>query len=498
MKLAIVAMLAIAAAGCGGRASAPVAAPPGSLPGFLAARWVPAQPLYVMSSPRLASAQHTVRAAIELAAPLTGVAGRDVSSLSSVLLGIDALDGDALAAAGVDLGGGWTVFGDASGPTLVVHLAAPAQMTAFIDRQRSRGLATRSVIVDRVELVTATLPIGATLSWAIDGDWMWVHLAAPDTAGDTTAWFTQSHTPHPAGWTEDWAWAERAAGAAAGVVGLFDLHDTVARLAARLPAAVACARLVEPVRRVSLALDGDERHISARIGVDIGSTDRVRSLVLAPPSGWSTIAGQAAIAAQWNLDLVGVRAALAPCFAAAGGAPSVLDQAGIRAARALVIDVDPDALSGTGAVALDVADVALFERQLDRIPLRKTLESARDFGPYHGHEIAIPFSVTIQYILEHQLAIAAIGDGLLARLVAPAAAGAAAGAPIAAIDVAPPAMPVKAWQAVVQALAEQRISDAPGRRTQEIVEHLMRWRDAHVAVTADGGELTITASARRR
>lgn len=493
------AILAVLAAGCGGRTAPAPAAPAGELAGFAAARWVPAGPLYVLASPTVADAQRSARDAIDLVAVATGYDLRDAMRDSAALFGVDALHPDPLAAIGVDLQGSWAMFGDDLSPTLVVHLAAPAQMTGFLERQRERGLVTRSRIADRVEVASATLPAGATVSWAIDGEWMWVHLVPPGVPDDGARWFTASHGAHDAGWTGNWAWAKRAAGAAASLVGVLDLHGAIARAASRLPDAVACARLAEPVRRVSFALEGDDRHVAARIALDVGSTERLRAMLLPAPSGWGATAAAAAIAAQWNLDLAGARPELAPCLAAAGAALPRVDDTGVRAARAVLVGFDPDALSGTGAIALDVTSPAFVDRQLDRIPLRRTLQRARTFGPYHGYAIAIPFSVTIEYVLEPRLAIAALGEGLLARLVAPGAARpAASAAPILALDVAPPAMSARAWETVIDGLAERRLDGSPGPVARRAVEHLMGWRDGHLAITADPGEIVITVSGDRR
>jgi hypothetical protein len=524
-------MLALVAAACAGRTS-PSAPPPGGLPPFAAARWVPARPLYVLAAPTVAQAQRAARDAIDL---LAAVTGRDLSAvvrLSVAQFGVDAFHPDPVAAIGIDPSGGWALFGgepDAPGalsPTMIVHLAAPGQLAAFVDRERQHGLVTRSVWADGIEVMSAPLSAGFTLSWAIDADWLWVHVALPGQADDPrdatrggvnapalpgqrgresplsideARWFTASHGRHDATWTGGWAWAQHAAGAAATVVGLVDLHaglhGAIAGAISRLPDAVACAKLAEAVGRVSLAVEGDDHHVAGRMALDVGSTDRLRALVLPPPSGWDAAGRSAALAAQWNLDLAGARPFVAPCLSAIGAPLGLADQTGVRAARAMLVGFDPDALSGTGAIALDLSSTAYLEHQLDRVPLRRTLERSRTFGPYRGHALSIPFSVTIDYVLEPRLAIAALGDGLLARLVAPAAAPAPV--PIAAIDVVPPAMSAHAWEALVDALAE-RGSVGAGRSSREIVGHLMAWRDAHLAITADGGELVVTVAGDRR
>ena len=502
MRLAIIAVIIAAiGVGCGGRTGSPVVPPPAAA-GPPAMRWVPAKPTYLFASQTLGDGQRTLRDAIELAGNLGGFDVRDVAQAVTGLLGVDALSADPTAAIGVDLRGSWAVFSDDVSPTVVVHLAAPEQMVAFLDRQRERGLVTHSVIVDRIEVFSATLIGGVKIGWAIAGDWMWIHLALPFVREEPGAWFAASHTAHPAAWADDWAWARAAAGGAAGLIGYLG-HGTVARVVAALPRAAACARLLEPAGRMGVALEGDEHHFAARIALEVGSTAALGGMVVAPPPGWDAATAHAALGVQWNLEAAAARAQLArtaaPCLALAGGLAARLDETGVRTARAAVLGFNADEMSGTGAVALDLASAAFFERQLDRIPLRRAVERSRTFGGHRGHSIAIPFSVTIDYVLEPTLAIAALGDGLLARVVAP---GAPHAAPIAALDLEPPVLSAAAWETLLRALVEQDLSAASGgvsgRAIKRVVEHLLRWREIHLAVTTESTALVLSVSGQRR
>src|SRR5262245_62091880 len=148
MKLAMVTILAV---GCGGHASPTVVQPPAAA-GLPATRWAPASPTYLFASPTLGEGQRNLRDAIELTGSFAGYDLRDAAQAVTGLLGVDALHADPTAAIGVDLQGSWAMFSEDVSPTLVVHLAAPDQMAAFLDRQRERGLVTQSVIVDRTEV----------------------------------------------------------------------------------------------------------------------------------------------------------------------------------------------------------------------------------------------------------------------------------------------------------------------------------------------------------
>jgi len=496
MRLAI---LAVIATGCGGHPTAAAAPPPTA--SDVATRWVPARPTYVFTSRSLDRAQRSLVDALDLLGTVGGFELRDATRAVAGLLGVDALHPDPVAAIGIDPHASWSMFSDELSPTLVVRLAAPELMLAFLDHQRERGLVTQSVIVDRTEVFSATLGGNLKISWAIAGEWMWVHVALPFAHDDGTRWFTASHAPHAAAWADTWAWAQRAAGTAAGVVGFLDLHGAAANAAAWLPDAVACAKLVEPVGRIAVALEGDEHHVAARIALDVGSTASLAALVLPVPSGWDATAAHAAIAAQWNLDLPAVQAWLAPCLVTTGVDLTRLDEAGVRTARGVLLDFDPDATTGSGAIALDITRRAWFDRVLDRIPMRHMLERGRTFGAARGVSISIPFGVTLEYVLEDHRAIAGLGEGTLARLLAPAGAaatGAAATPAIAAIDLSPPAMSAKAWAAVLQTVIEQQLGGSPSPATVRLVERLMRWRDGHLGVTLEPHELVVTLSGHRR
>jgi hypothetical protein len=476
------------ATACGGHASAPEAP---ATPASPALRWVPDHPSYVISSPQLGDAQHSLRDIVEL---LGGVAGYDLADATSALtglFGVDPLHAEPLAGIGVDLKASWAMFSDALDPTIVVRLAAPEQMAAFLEHQRSRGLVTHAVRVGQVEVQTAALMSGVSLSWAIDGNWMWVHVA--HDRADDTAWLTASRASHQPGWAADWAWAERAAGAASAVVGLYDPRSLFARAATMAGQGLACVKLFEPVRRVALSIDADDRHFAARLAFDLGSTAGIQRMVLPPPAGFAAASARAAISGQWNLDLGAVTAWAAPCLALASQQPG--EPFGVRTVRGFLIDVDPEQLAGSGAVVMDLASSAAFQQQLDRVPMRSALERKRSFGAYQGAVIDVPFGPTVEYVLDGKLLAAGLGEGLLAQvLTGPGGPG----APAIALDVAPPALSAKAWASLFQLIHSRDLSHAPGRKIEAFVERMLRWRDGHVALTTTPSELVLAVSGTRR
>ncbi|HET9625768.1 MAG TPA: hypothetical protein VFP84_30600 [Kofleriaceae bacterium] len=491
-----------AAAACGGHASSVSGPQPSAAPE--ATRWVPERPSYLVASPAIAGAQRDLGEALDALAAVTGIDAHELSGVAQGLVGVDILNADALAGIGIDVHASWAVFSDAVDPTFVVHLAAPDKTAAFLDHQRARGLQSQAVTVDQTQIFSAPLIGGVTIQWAIAGDWLWIHLSTPRggaTPDDATAWFRASHGAHGGAWADSWAWAARGGGAA-GVTGFFDLHNTVAKLGERAANAAACVQLAPAIGRLGIAVHSDEHQIATRLALELGPSDgaALARHVLAPPSGWPAAAGSAALAVAWNLDLVAVRAYLQPCLAAAGlvrqDALAMLDDSGVRAARGLLASFNPDNLAATAAIALDVTRPDHFNRLLDRLPLRSTLEQPRTFAGHRGFAVDIPFSFSVEYVVEPNLVVGGLGEGMVAPLFAPASTSAGA-PPIFALDLAPPKLSRAAWATLIQAIAERLLSGSPGPSAKRAADHLLRWRAAHVAIASEGNELVLTARGER-
>jgi hypothetical protein len=497
MKIALVAALALASgAACSGRTKAPAhTAPPAVAKAFPATRWVPARPTYVVAAPTVRQAQRGLRDVIDSLGVMAGVDSSEVSRELSRLLAVDPLSPDALAGMGIDVDGGFAVFSEAISPTFVGHLASPEATLAFFDRQRERGLVTQSVVIDNIEVFTAQLPgTQVRVSWAIDQDWLWVHFALPGTGEDGQSWFQATHRPEGRGpgWGETWQWAESvvapATGTTKGVVGFVSPKDLLAAFTSKVPDAIACAKLLEPVSRVAIAIEGDGKRASGQLAIDVGSSARAVEATLLPvPEGFAAVAQQAPLAVQWNADLFALRAWLRPCAASIDEDLAFLDRFGVKSARAALVALDPDDKSGSGVVALDLAHGRFFRSRLDDVPARSLVEKSRRFGPHKGHSLAVPFVATVDYVLTDALALGAVGDGLLARVVGT---GATVRGPIAAIDIAPPALPADAWKFLIDAVDIGR--------ADRIVERLLRWRDGHVSLSVQGTSLVLSASGNRR
>jgi len=483
---------AMALLACGGSRTStpPPAGPPAAARDFTATRWIPARPTYAVAARSVRDAQRATVDVIDSFGMIAGVEVGEVSRALRGMLAVDPLAPEAITAMGIDVDGGIAMFSESMNPTFVVHLSAPDQTQAFFDRERERGLATQSQIVDGAEIFTAKLDSKLGVSWVVVKDWLWIHFTLPIGVDEGTTWFTSSRTAGAPTWSADWEWAEQ--GGKPTLVGFVDPRGLLSKLSVRIPEAVACARLFEPVGRVGFSIEGDGRRVGGRLAIDVGSSaNGIAKAVLPAPNGWGAAAGTAPLAVQWNLDLLALRTWLTPCARTFDRDLSAIDTYGVRTARVLLQSFDPDDKSGSGAVALDLTSGKYFASLLDQIPLRSTFESRRTYGPHAGRSLSVPFGPKIDYVLTDTLALAGVGDGLLARVVGgdatrtPGAPG-----PLLAIDVMPGGLSRETWEFLL------RTAEIP--QSKRIAERLMRWRDGHLAIKVDGTRLVLEASGNRK
>lgn len=490
-RIALAACVALAS-GCGGsRSGAAPTSPDVVAPAFPAARWVPASPSYVVAAPTFADAQRGLRDAIDGLGMFVGVTAEGAGSDLSRLLAINPFDENAVTSIGIDVQGGIVAFSEDLAPTFVVRMNAPELFTAFLDKQRERGMVSRSVIVDGIEIYTAEIIRGdLDVSWAIADGWLWIHFTPDFVTNEGTAWFTNSRKPQNKDWARDWSWAEAAAKGAKGLVGFVDVKEIVGRFVAKVPEALACSRLVDPIERVGLSIElASGGTANGRVSFDLGaSAQQVANATLPVPEGFASVSANAPIAAQWNLDLVALDAWLAPCLASIherSDSQRILDNFGVRAGRAVVQRVDIDDKSGAGVVSLDLVHERWFANQLDQIPGRSALERDRKFGPLAGHSISIPLVFSFDYVLSDQLAYVAMGDGVLAKTIGN---GKSVSGPIAAVDLYPPMLSPETWKGLLE------LADLP----ESLADRLLRWREGHISIAIEGTSLVLAASGTRR
>lgn len=483
---AFVALLAACSApahtGGGGQPPAPTAA---EAPRFPATRWVPGAPTYALSSTKITDIQRTVRDAIASFGLLGGVTESDVGHAMSQVLGLDPLVPDNLRQAGIDPDGGFAMFSDDLDPTISVHLTDPAAFAAFIDKQRAHGMVSQSVVVDGIEQFTfKSRDVG--LSWAVVGDWLLVHLLIPGIHDDNKTWLTAStHRAAPT-WMDTWRWANRVGEAiskAPSVLGIVDLRKLIAA-SARGADGIACVQLLAPVEHVGFAIDGDGTSARGRVAFDLGaSAAKIYGAAIWPPQGWDIASKDAPISIGWNLDIDAFARWAEPCTRALGmGQLNHLTQ-GIRAGRAFASKIDIKDTSGVGALAVD-GDMTILKDQLDRVPMRGSLEKDRTWNGVHGKHLGIPFGPAFDYVLDDKHAVVAMGDGVMDKVFAndkpmPR---------LAYLDVIPGGIPHDVWDTLFGMAGL-------GKRSLAMFE---RWRDGHISLSLDGNALVLEACGNRR
>lgn len=468
-------VIALIAGACGGSHKGTAGGGGGGVNVFPGSRWVPAKPTYVLAAASFRDAQSAFRDSIDLLGMATGGETADASMALQHLLGVDPLSIDAVAQIGVDVGGPLVAFSEDIDPTFVVHLSDPGALQGFLDKQR-QGLRMTSQVVDGIEVFSATIESDLQLSWAVDKDWLWVHFAS--VSQPFVAWFEHSHRATAGTWTQAWDWA-KAQAKGQGLIGFVQLRDVMAALTSRVNEAQACAKQLESVERVGVAVMSDGKALDARVSFQTASTPAV----MPPPPGWAAASRGMPLSAEWNVDMRTVAAWLKPCV---GDQFRELSAIGIVTLRAFVQSLDPDDKSGVGAVAADLSSKDFINAQLDQVPMRSRLEKDRQFGIYKGKHLSVPFVATVDYVLDDKLFIAAMGDGVLAKV----ATGTPAPAPIATVDVVPSGLPVDTWTW----LFEQIHTPNPKRFAQR----LQSWQQLHVGARHDGNALFIEAAGARR
>lgn len=440
---------------------------------FPGARWVPAKPTYVVAAASWRDAQAAFRDSVDLLS--LGSDPKDVSAALREVLGVDPLSVDAVAQIGVDVQGPMVMFSEDIDPTFVVHVSDPAALQAFLERQR-QGLRMSSQVSDGVEVFSATIDSDLQAAWAVDKDWLWIHFTT--VSQPFVAWFEHSHRPSNATWTSAWDWA-KAQAKGQGLIGFVQLREVLAALTSRVREAQACAKQLDSVERVGIAIASDGKSLDARLSFQTASTPAVMS----PPPGWSAASRGMPLAAEWNVDLRTVAAWLQPCV---GESVGEITETGVVTLRAFVQSIDPDDKSGVGAVAADLSSKNFINAQLDEVPMRSRLEKDRQFGIYKGKHLAVPFVATVDYVLNDRLFIAAMGDGVLAKV----AAGTPPSAPIGVVDIIPSGLPVETWEWILNQI------HAPNQK--RFAQQLQSWQQLHVDARHDGKALLIEATGTRR
>lgn len=471
---------AIVLLACGGGKSSGGSTPPTvAVQGYTATRWIPQDASYGVTTRTVRDAQQGLRDLVQTFGVLGEVTVEDVSAGLREILLVDALSPDALAQIGIDVDGGFAIYSDALNPTVAMHLASPQQLQAFIDSQTKLRL--QSIVVEGTEVFTAPVDRHLRISWAVTDGWLLVHFAF-ESEGDAS-WLAKSKRGGRGAWT-----ADLDAAAKPPVLGFADAARLLAAAQSRIPELAPCTSQLGDIGRMRFSMAGDARHANARVALDVGdAAPRIDASTLPIPEGWANVTAQVPIAAQWNIDVPAMRTRLDPCLRIFVNL-NILDQLGVRAGRGFLRTFDGEApAKSTGALALDLVHDEFFAAQLDQVPMRSTFERKRTFGPYAGKSLAIPMYLTVDYVLTDQLALAAVGDGLLVQLVGR---GGTVKGPLVQLGLQPLGLSIESWTDLLELLDV----DHPKR----VAEALQKWREARLTAALEGRWLALSVTGTRR
>ncbi|HEU4614273.1 MAG TPA: hypothetical protein VFS15_19395, partial [Kofleriaceae bacterium] len=102
----------VLAAGCGGKQAAGPAGPPAVAAAFPAARWIPANPTYVLAARTMRDAQRAFGDVVDTFGMAVGAESGEISAMLTQVLAVDPLSAEAVARIGIDLDGGVAMFSE--------------------------------------------------------------------------------------------------------------------------------------------------------------------------------------------------------------------------------------------------------------------------------------------------------------------------------------------------------------------------------------------------
>jgi len=496
--LVVLAMLVVAChphagAGGGGHVSPYV----GTYP---ALRWVPADATFVVTTRHTSDAVAILRELGNVAGVLVDA---DLSELEDEMrrhLGFDPLSTDSLTEIGVDVNGGVAIFSQGLSPTFAIPLSDPAHIASLIEQLRAGGVAVEVSREQGIDVYTFAGDRDVHLHWAIADRWLFVHVEITDEHEGELAWYralrsadggfasgpdlaaAQARAVRPA------APAPRvidpaggAATAAPPMLGVVKLAELRARLA-RLGAKRDCLDVGRATGRAFLAAGADGKDTTAAIAVEVTGTGPADAII-AGPAGWARARGDAAMQAEWNVDLDKVGALIAPCDASTA---RDLTSQGVLAVRAFVQALDIKDLSGRGAVFLAAHDNHLAEQALDNIPGLSLASRHRKVGAADVVDVSMPMIPSFSYAMTSTTTTAAVGEHLIDQVLGDGRA--VRDATLAHVELHPWAFTPEVWDTLLEA------AGAGGKdRRARFVRRMRRWDLQRLDVSAASGAVIITA-----
>jgi hypothetical protein len=343
-----------------------------------------------------------------------GIGAGDLDRGIRQAIGRSPLSLDDVAAIGFDLDASAALFGQGGAATAVLPIRDAELVRGFLaERRPDEGSA---VVVHRGHEVFTWPAVG--FAWVIVDGWLLAHFGR---GGDAPAldWLDRAlaagdggglgHDPDLAATYR--RGSKALGGGTPGLLALVAL-DRLARDLAAIPDSRELGRCFERAATVAprLHLAGqvswDSADVWAALDLDSGAARALREHTgPAAPAGYYAYRRRAAISASLAVELPWLET-----LRAASGCP-LLDMpirdpvqgatglAGPRVIHLAASDLDPDRLSGAGAVHLVLADRNLVQAQLESIPGRSLFERSREVA---GRKVKVLSLPGVPAILHHQ------------------------------------------------------------------------------------------------
>lgn len=425
-------------AGCGG--SRKVAAPEKQREltalekKYPALSWAPADASWVFVAARVSDGATALAEVTELGAIALGTTPQELVAPIAGGLGVSPLAPEELKRAGFALDRSTAVFAQAGFPTMILPIADEAALRALLDKRRPAQNA--GVTQHRGHDVYSWSAGDWTLAWVLLDGWLLVRIQ-PDGAVD---WLDEVLAAPNGGNLGGDPELERAVARGRAALGrdhdpglvMLVRTDRLARdLAGWSAGPRGLAGCVERAAQLTPVLHGAAEvswdAASGWLGADLGThAEAVRAhLAPAAPSGFYAYRATAPIAFAWGVELPWLekqRAALGCPFAAGRITDpfrAMTGMSGPRGIHGAASRVDPDDMSGTGAMHLILTDRELVNAQLERIPGRSLFERDRRI---HGHGVtvlSVPSLPTILYVQEKDRFTIAFGTKVMEQVLAP-------------------------------------------------------------------------------
>jgi hypothetical protein len=506
------------ALGCGGRRAVGGPGAPTALEAqYSAVRWAPADASWVVTCARTRDCVTAAHELVELVSIGLGLPSGWLDRALRQRLGGSPLSLDDVAAAGIDLEAGAAVVGQGGFPTFIVPVRDGEALRRSLDSMRpERGAAlVQHRGHDVYSWSEGSSQDGAEISWALLDGWFLVRLGTASGPQASLAWLDQVLAA-PGGASlagdPDLAAAARRGGAAlsgGGPPGLVARvrFDRLARdLAGEAGVPRPLVTCLERAARIAPQLVGaaqvswDGAAGWAAIDLPAGAAAELREQVApAAPPGFLSYRRDAAIAASFALDLGWLERVRRAAGCSLWSEPirdpirAITGMAGPRGWHLAATDLDPDRMSGAGAVHLVLADRELVRAQLESIPGRSLFERTRTVAGRQVRVLSLPGLPSIFHHQEGDRFTGALGGEAMAAALGP---GDGHGSPpgvheLAALRIEPGRLPN--LPQLLRTVLARALGWDSGEAGAQLAARLVRYQSGSLELTLDGDSLALRA-----